>query len=422
VSLLRALAGAATQARSWEAFLDPNRIPSNGELMGYSAAGEPINERSAMRMLTVHACVRVITDTVAQLPVGRFRGVGPARERLPDHPLLTEPEIGKEWNEWIGEGMVSDLLRGNAYSRIVDRDGLGRARGTITLHPDECKPYRDRETGAVRYRVSGEREPLDPSEIIHVKGLTPAGRYSLEGLSPIEYAAQTIGLALGAERFGAQFFGDGGHPSGILTSDQVLDPATALEAKRRWMAAQGRNREPAVMGKNLKWQTVSIPPNESQFLETIDAKAGTICGFFGVPPHLISIVSKSTSWGTGIEEQVLGFITFAIGMWLVRWEARVSREFAPGEYMKFNVAGLLRGRLLDRYRAYLMGRQGGWLNIDDVRAKEDEPPLPEGKGEDYLTPLNYGPIPPGGLVIDPTKEPGEDEGPPIAGDEDDEEE
>lgn len=418
MSLLRTvaagLAGLTPRAFDASGFLDPNRIPSNGELAS-TWTGIAVNERRALQLTTVFSCVALISETVAQLPVGAFRGTGNDRLQLPDPQLLTEPEPGKTWVDWIGEGLVADLLRGNAYGRVVDRDRLGYPTSIITLHPDECSPRRDRATGAKVFKIAGERDTVPAMDVLHVKGLTLPGAYSLEGLSPIEYARQTIGLALGAEEFGARYFGEGSQPAGILTSDQQLDEATAKEAQARWMATHGgRSRRPAVLGKGLSWQSVSVKPDESQFLATIEAKASTICGFYRVPPHMVGIVSKATSWGTGIEEQTLGFIQFCLGIWLVRWEQALSRMLPRGQYVKFNVAGLLRGRLLDQYRAFLMARQGGWLNVDEIRALLDLKALPDGMGEDYLAPLNYQPVPPGGLPI------AEPDAPPAPGLEDDE--
>lgn len=386
-------------------------IPKNSEYPGGWAgthAGVVINERRALQQIAVWSCVSLISDTLAQLPIAAFVGDGPTRKRVSKDPaIISEPTPGVPWTEWLGGELASDLLRGNAYGWITERDGRGFASQIHALHPDEVAPRLDRYTGGINYKVSGQTKLIDPFDILHVKGFTLPGIYnSLEGLSPVGYAAQTIGTALAAEEFGARFFGDGAHPSSVLESEQAIDENTAKEMAARWKKSHGqRHREPAVLGGGLKWKPISLSPNESQFLETIDAKKVDICGFYRVPPHMVGIVDRSTSWGTGIEEQMLGFITFTLGIWIARWEAALSALLPRPQYVKFNLAGLLRGRLTERYRAYLMGRTGGWLSIDEIRAYEDMPPLEDDKGKDYLTPLNMGAIPPGGLAIDALKDP-----------------
>jgi HK97 family phage portal protein len=372
------------------------KIPPPGAAGG-TFAGVYVDEHQALRMTTVWACVSLIADAISILPAGVFRQDGQARVRMPDPPWLAEPVPGIQWHEWVHRTIVSLLLRGNAYCLIVERDGLGYPASFEQLHPDEVTELVDRR-GRVRYRVAGVGE-LDPVDVLHIRGLTLPGRFEVRGLSPIGYARQTIGTALAAEEFGARFFGEGAHPSGVLTTDGPMDKETAQRFQKEWMELHGqRHRKPAVLSGGLKWQPISLSPEESQFLATIDAKAADIAGFFRVPPHLIGDVDRSTSWGSGIEEQGLQFVVFTLGAWIVRVERALSALLPKPRYLRLNVSAFLRGRTLERYQAYLMGRQGGWLSIDDVRALEEMPPLPDGRGTDYLQPLNYAPIPPGGGV------------------------
>lgn len=368
---------------------------------GAGWSGVPVTERSALQQSTVFSCAGLLAETLAQLPVGAFRGVGPTRQQIADPPLLTEPYVDMTIDEWIGAGSLSTLLRGNFYGEVVDRNGMGFPTQIEPLHPDECWPLR--EDGFVRYKVAGRSGTLARGDVFHLKGLTmPGSVRSLKGLSPLEYMANTIGTALAAEEFGARWFGESAMPSGILSTEESIDQDEATEMQGRWEESHGgRHRRPAVLGNGLKWQPLSLTANEAQFLETIKAKREEICGFYRVPPHMVGMVDKSTSWGSGIEEQMLGFVTFSVGIWVIRWERALSRLLPKDQYVKFNLAGLLRGRLSQRYQAYLQGRQGGWLSIDDIRALEDLPPLPDEKGGDYLQPLNYAPIPEGGGPPEP---------------------
>jgi len=368
-------------------------IPPNSA-GGSTWSGVFVNEDQALRLLTVWACVSLISDTISTLPLGTFRDQGAARVRVADPPWLEEPVQGMDRVEWLGRELVSLLLRGNAYARIVERDGRGFARQMLPLHPDDVQPRRGL-AGRVIYKVAGEE--VEPVDMIHIRGLTLPGSRHLEGLSPVGYAAQTIGTALAAEEYGARFFSEGAQPAGLLKSDQKIDDGVAAKMQERWMESHGnRHRKPAVLGGGLEWQSISLKPEEAQFLATIKAKHAQITGLYRVPPHLISDVERSTSWGSGIEEQNLQFATFTDGPWLIRLERALSKLLPRPIYLKFNLAAFLRGRLTERYRAYLMGRQGGWLSIDDVRVLEEMAPLPDGKGQDYLQPLNYAPIPQGG--------------------------
>lgn len=297
------------------------------------------------------------------------------------------------------------MLRGNTYGEIVDRDPRGFPTQILLQHPDAIDPFRDRASGAVRYALADGRR-LDRSDIWHVKGMTiPGAVWSLKGLSPIEYAANTIGTALGAEEFGANIFREGGLPSGILSTAEALDDDEAKDMQERFLKAHGeRQRKPAVLSGGLQWQTISIAPNEAQFLETVAAKREEIAGFYRVPPHMVGMVTKSTSWGTGIEEQMLGFVTFTMGIWLKRFEAALSALLPAPQYVKFNLAALLRGRLREQLESFKIEREIGTANIDEIRALLERPPLPEGKGEDYTQPMNWSPIPPGGSLQPPSPE------------------
>jgi HK97 family phage portal protein len=390
VSLLRQL----VEGRSWDPTVNPYAIPPPGAWAA-TWSGVPVSEETALRQLTVWSCVSLYADTVSQLPIGAFRTVGGFPNPVsPDPPIIQQPHAELDRVEWIGQLVVSALLRGNAYGLITERDQVGLPRQVMPVHPDKVVPRRNPNTGRIEYRIAGEREPLPAFDVMHVRGFTLPG--SLTGLDPIAFARQTIGSALAAEEFGARFFGDGAYPSGILTTDdKKLNEDDAKRYQEMWLQAHGsRQRKPAVLGHNLRWEAISLKPEEAQFLETIKAKRSEIAGFFRVPPHLISDVERSTSWGTGMEEQNLMWLQLGLGIWIIRFERAISRLLPRPQYAKFNVAGLLRGRILDRYNAYLKGRQGGWLNVDDIRALEEMPPLPDGQGQEYNKPLNWGPLGP----------------------------
>jgi HK97 family phage portal protein len=376
-----------------------------GPADGWSTwAGVPVEERRALQQITVYSCVSLTCDVISTLPIGVFRDDGAARVPLTRPRLIEEPFDGVEWTEWSSQALLSLTLRGNAYALVTGRDAMGFPTQLEPLHPDDVHAKRDKRTGRVLYRVAGESEPLTDFDVLHIKGLKLPGIRHVEGLNPIAYARQTIGTSLAAEEFSARFFAEASVPPGYLQTEGKLTDDDAKRYQAMWMANHGnRTRKPAVLGGGLRFETISLKPADVQFLDTIKATRSMICGFFRTPPHLVADVERSTSWGTGIEEQNLMWITIGLGPNIIRLERAISRILPRPRYVKLNLAGLLRGRLTERYRAYLMARQGGWLSIDDIRALEEMAPLPESKGTDYITPLNYQAIPPGGLgeAMDP---------------------
>ena len=397
MSLLRQLIGSPRTRRDFGSSAG-EKIP---ERVVMSAAGVPVTEETALRYTTVFRCVSLIADTVSQLPRGVFLGEGGARRPVPDPAWLTRPSGEDLWLPWMGSLTVSLLLRGNAYALAVERDAAGHATQLETLHPDEVRVHR--VGGKVIYDVVGEgklsRYPL--GDVLHVKGMTLPGRRSLTGLSPISYAAQTIGTAIAAQDYGARTYVESAVPPGALVTASDMDDAEVKRLKREWQKAHAnRSREIAVLAGGVDFKQLGLSPEDAQFLEAIRAHDRQIAGFFGVPLHMVGLGDMQSNWGTGLEENNLQFITYSLGIHMSRFEEVFATMLASPRYFRFNVAGLLRGRLKDRYAAYITGRQGGWLSIDDIRALEDQPPLADGKGADYLMPLNYSAIPPGGAVVD----------------------
>ena len=284
--------------------------------------------------------------------------------------------------------MDSLLGDGNAYAEICAVDAYGYPTVIHPVHPDCVREVRLNPMGEVEY-VMHDGEVMgavrDGGTMFHVRGYSQAG--SLKGISPIMAGRQGIALSMAAEEFGARFFGDGAHPSGYLTTSGDIDQDQATQLKRRWIQTYGGlNREPAVLYGGLEWKPISVSPEESQFIETRKFQSAQIAALYRIPPHMVGDTDKNTSWGTGIEEMGLGFVTFTLGPWLTRLEQAMSYLTPRGQYTKFNVGALLRGRAQDRYSAYATARQWGWMSVNDIRELEDLAPIPG--GDSYLQPLN----------------------------------
>ena len=389
MSLLRRLVGPSeTRAVTESAFAPP---PSQ---TGLVHSGEPVTERSALSLVAYYAAVRLLADTVASLPWDAFRSRGGRQVELDPAPaLLRDPYQMLTAYEWKHQMMVSLAMRGNFYGLIVERDWLEFPTQIQPLHPDwvlrEYERRGGRPTGNVITRVLGE--PVPERDLFHVRGFTPPG--SPDGLSPIELARHSIGLGLATQRYGSSWFRDGAAPSGQLITDQELNQEQITRNQEQWVATHGGRRLPAVMTGGMKYEPISITPEESQFLQTRDFTIKEMAMLVGVPPHMIGDVERSTSWGTGIEQQSIGFVTYNLRSWLTSVEAAMSKWLLPrGQHVRFNVDALLRGDLKSRYEAYRVALEAGFKNPDEIRALEDLEPIPGGAGQQFRQPLNFGPL------------------------------
>lgn len=385
MSLLRAFASGVERrdfSGPWGPYGD-GRIPPPGT-EGVTSAGVAVNERTAMQIIDVYACVSHRADAISMLPAKAYREVGDLREKLPNQPsLVAQPDPEMEQGEYWASMEISLLLRGNAYSAITGRDTMGYPTSVKILHPDDVKPRRNSKTKLVEYHLANG-DILQRFDMIHVRGTTIPGQ--LAGMGPIECARRGLGATIAAEDFGAKWFRDGAAPSSVLETDEELTSTQAKESVARWVATHGGRRRPAVLSGGLKWRPVTITPNDSQFLETKKYNSYQINKLFRMPNHMVGDTEKASSFGKGLEEMGIGYVVYTLGPDLTRFEAAFTRQLPRPQYQKFNVAALLRGNTRDRFTSYAIGRQWGWLSVNDIRELEDLPPV-EG-GDTYLQPLN----------------------------------
>jgi HK97 family phage portal protein len=338
-----------------------------------TAAGEPVTVETALRLSTVWGCVRLLADSVSTLPLAVFRGE--ERDPLPTPRLLARPSADfPELSDWLWAVMASVLLRGNAWGVITDRAGAGMLPAQVDLvHPDRVAVITGGD-GIQTIRIGGE--PYDRADLFHVKAYPFPG--SMLGLSPIAYAREAIGLGLGAEKYGARFFGDGATPQGVLTSDQRITQETAETLQERWDKRHKGRRRIAVLGDGAKFQAISIAPDEAQFIATQKFSVSTICRFYGVPPEMMAGETAGHEAYTSPEMRGTDFLTFTLRPWLLRVERAISGLLPRTQRAKFNAGGFVRATLLDRYEAHKVGIEAGFLTVNEARELEDRPPLPEG--------------------------------------------
>ena len=366
---------------------------------GTSGSGKAVNATTAIQLSTVYACVRVISETVASLPLGVYEATDEGNRKATEHPLfrLLHDEPNSEMTSFVlREVMLGHLLLwGNSYSQII-RNGRNKISGVYPLLPDKMTVDRDKN-GALTYTYStttGQTVVLPPEDVLHIPGL---GFDGVMGYSPIALEKNAIGLGIASEEYGSKFFSNGARPSGILTHPNTVKNPKAL--RESWNTAYGGSSNAnrvAILEEGMTFTPISIPNNEAQFLETRKFQVDEICRIFRVPPHLVGNLEHATF--SNIEHQSIDFAVHTIRPWLVRIEQSMNRAlFSEQEkarfYVQFNMDGLMRGDYKSRMEGYAIARQNGWMSANDIRALENQNPIPADQGGDtYLVNGNMIPI------------------------------
>lgn len=371
--------------------------------MGVSNAGTNVNERTAMQIATVYACVRILSETVASLPLVLYKKTDTFREEAVDHPLyfLLHDEPNAEMSSFTyWEAVMTHLcLWGNSYSQII-RDGRNTILGLYPLMPDRVEVDRD-DSGNIYYiyhNSSDETGSIDKQgdivfrrdEILHIPGLSFNG---LVGFSPIAMMKNSLGSAIAVDRYGSDFFAHNAQPVGVLEHPGTLKNPSKI--RQNWMdtyGGVGNSHKVAVLEEGMSYKPITLPPEDSQFLSTKEFTVEEICRIFRVPPHLVQDLKRSTF--NNIEHQGISFVTYTLMPWLSRIERAIKKDcLLPEEkkemYCKFNASALLRGDYGSRMDGYVKAISNGIMNIDEVRAKEDLPPMDEEGGEFHMINGSY---------------------------------
>lgn len=353
--------------------LEPGQIPTNGQLAYLDGnGGYPISTNQAMRYWPVYACVRTIADTVSGLPIDAF--TGDTKPVTPQPQRLINPSANATIVQWMWQATASLLLRGNVYGLISSTDRLEYPTQVDILNPDSIRVAKDPSGKKVFYVSGGSKEPLSSEQIWHLPGPQLPG--CLEGLSPISYAAHTIGLGVAAENFGSDFFQSGINPTAVLSSDQQINSTQAADMKKRIKQAVS-NRDMAVLGAGLKLTPWQITAADAEFLATTNANAIAISQIFGVPPERIGVSQHgNTLTYANREQKAQDYLDSAVNPWLVRFEEALSAWFPRGTYIKFNTGALLRSDLLTRMQADQIAIRNNILLPSEARAFENYPPIP----------------------------------------------
>lgn len=352
-------------------------------------AGEIVSDSSALSLSAVWACVNLLAGTIASLPLMVYRTDSQGRRTVArDHRLYrvlhdspNYDQTAVDFWEFISASLE---LWGNAYARIE------RSSGQVSgLHPvaPNLVSVRRLANGSIEYRWTedGKSYVETDSSMMHIRGF---GGNPLGGMSTLHFGRNTFSLAQAIDRSAGGMFKNGLRPSGVLTFAAWLSPEQRELAENKltekFLGAVNSGR-PLVLEGGTTWQQLTISPEDAQMLESRSFSVEEICRFFGVPPHMVGRTEKSTSWGTGLEQQTLAFQKFTLRRRLKRIEQALEKQLlkpedrALGITIEFNLEGLLRGDSAARASFYQSGLTNGWMTINEVRALENMAPVAGGE-------------------------------------------
>jgi HK97 family phage portal protein len=359
----------------------------------------PVTPTAAMKYTAVFACIRVLGETFASAPAKLYRKVGDS-ERETRNDLAIYDIMHNTPNEEMAPFnfkemcMVALNTGGNAVcERLVDRGG-----NLVGLYPyqwPQVRIERNTETKKLVYKISNGKnikpaKELSREQVFHVPGMSMDG---IIGMSPIEYAASAIRLGRNYEEFGNQMFRNAAVPSGAFSTAGTLNDASFQRLKKELKDNYTGMRNtgiPLLLEGGLTFTPFTIKPTDAQLIESKKFQTEDIARIYRVPLHLIQNLDRATN--NNIEHQSLEFVMYTMLPWFKRWEENINmqlltqRERLAGYYMEFDLRGLLRGDTLSRSRAYAVGRQWGWLSVNDIRKLENLPPITN--GDIYLEPEN----------------------------------
>ena len=319
-----------------------------------SLAGVRVSPDSAMRVSAVYRCVSILANILAMFPKGMFERLERGRKEAPDHPLdpiiSFKPNMRQTAFEFWRLVCFHLVLRQNAFVQILPgRSGRGWVGGLMPLHPDRVRGPEELSDGRLRYeytRPDGRKVQLMGGiDIWHLQGLSQDG---LRGLSMVDVAGDSFGTSIAAERHAARFFERGVKSAGVLENPGRLNPETAKEMSESFSRAYGGDAgmgKVPVLWEGMKFNAISMTLKDAEFLDSRKFSVAEIARWFGVPPHMVGDVERSTSWGTGIEQQGLHFLIYSLAPWieLLEQSIRFTLVVQPERYYpKFNVSAILR--------------------------------------------------------------------------------
>jgi HK97 family phage portal protein len=385
---------------------DPNNFLLNLINKTLTSSAQNVNDETALKVSAVYACVKVISEAIASLPLMIYKRKGDGKEVADNHylyPILhdapNEYQTSFEFRETI---LANLLLQGNSYCQKVE-DGTGRIKELISFNPKNMEV--EQTTAGINYKYTYEDQKdqnFPASKIWHVRNLplstTDNGNMpqGLVGLSPITLARENVGIAMAADEYAGRYFSNNAtvglmlkFPDGV----KIAPDAKNYLNEKLASYSEGKNKFKSILldqGGTL--ETIGMSNEDSQFLESRNFQVEDIARIFRVPPVLIGHPTNTMTYASA-EQLFLSFATYTIRPWCVRLEQSMNRyllnDRERGKYFfEFKMDGLLRGDLAGRYQAYSTARQWGWMNVDEIRGLENMNPIPDGTGKTYMQPMN----------------------------------
>lgn len=359
-----------------------------------SDSGQVVTPASALALTVLQNCVTLLSESIAQLPIELYERTGNDRKPATDHPLYSilkyEPNPWQTPFEYQEQSQVAAGLRGNSYS-FIDRDQDGVIRGLYPLDNEAVTVMRGSDLMPV-YRVHGA-EPMPKRLVHHVRWMSING---YTGLSPVLLHANAIGHAQAIQQYAGKSFMNGTTLSGVIErpkeSPALKDQASVDRITDGWNAkfgGSGNAKKVALLQEGMTFRPLSMTNVDAALIDALRLSALDIARIYKIPAHMVNELERATF--SNIEHQSLQFVIYTLLPWVKRHEQAKTRDLLlPSErkqyFIEYNLSGLLRGDQASRYAAYAVGRQWGWLSINDIRRLENMPPVTG--GDVYLSPMN----------------------------------
>jgi HK97 family phage portal protein len=367
-------------SRSEQRAISFQQVWGSGGFFGQpTRAGVTINQDNSLRIATLYACVRLLSDTVSTLSADTYRRVDGVRVPFRPRPLWLDspdPDLANTRDDFVSQIMVSLLLDGNAFIHIVRNAGdivalvvIDPMRVNVRRNPDHQVEYALKDTNVVFAR----------EDVLHITEMRKPG--ALRGISRIDQLKEALGLTAALDDFAARFFGQGSTTSGIievpgsLTREQAKDLIDAFEEGHRGLSQAHR---PGVLFGGAAFKKTGVDPNEAQMIESRRAQVEEVAKAFRVPLHMLSTAIPGAMSYASVEQNAIQFATYTIRPYVAKIENALTTLLPSGVFVKFNMDSILRGDIATRFSAYSTGTQAGFLSVNDIRRLEDLSPVDGG--------------------------------------------
>jgi HK97 family phage portal protein len=340
-------------------------IPQRGAVSSWS--GIPVTPRTALSNPAVWRCWQLICGLISGFPVDAYRKVDGRAVEVEPPTLLTKPSGVVKRRAWMHQAVESELFDGNIVGLIAARDATGYPSQIELQDMGRVSVRQNRTTGAWEWRIGGRDVPSE--QIWHVAVNPPAGH--ILGRSLIEHAAETIAVGIAAQRYGGQFFGDGGHPTMVAkNTEKAINQSVAKVVKQRILDATRGSREPLVIGKGWDVEPWQSNPSESALVDVWASNVSNVANYFGVPAEMLGGKGSSMTY-TNLEARALDLLKFCVSLWMSPIEEGLSDSLKPPTFARFNADALLRLDTLGRYRAHEVAIRAGFGTPNERRSLED---------------------------------------------------